>query len=577
MEISDDGGTTWHSSLTITPIEGLVGPTTILARIAASATVGTISDSLVNLSPGATSLGVVVTGAVTAAATPAVQIVGGPLDLGTTVVGAAGVSRSYLVSGSNLRAGLTIVAPSGVELSGDNGATWSASLTIAQVEGSVSPTTILARISGSAPTGTVSGAISNATDGASTQVVAVEGTVVKAASSGGSIVASEPQVFYGEVIVFTATFTATKVGSAPMTGTVDFYDGTIYLGRSDLYAGGPASLAITEETTGRSSLATSGLHVGEHLITAIYSGDANYETSTSQIPVSVQVEQATTVTSLAASTSAGVTTLTATVTVTSPGNPTLNGLVSFYEGSTLLGTAPVSGGVASLSIPALSAGYHALSAVFSGEGDATSSGSTAAIAADGPKVVGLSRYGFHASPSVLALVFDSALDPSSAENVANYQIVDAKGRRIAVNRADYDPATLTVTLSLGQRLDIHRAYTLTLIGTGPGALANTSGVALDGNGGGQPGSNFTAKLTWKALTVIGKAPAITFVNGQPHATARSFNAYVSAIVRAAKAALQTPKASRKAKIHTAAAVNAQGARTAPKNAATRVNRPRTGH
>ena len=60
--------------------------------------------------------------------------------------------------------------------------------------------------------------------------------------------------------------------------------------------------------------------------------------------------------------------LIANVVVTSPGNPPIVGSVSFYDGTTLLGTEPVSNGVATLSAGSLSPGSHSFSTVFSGGG-----------------------------------------------------------------------------------------------------------------------------------------------------------------------------------------------------------------
>jgi hypothetical protein len=65
------------------------------------------------------------------------------------------------------------------------------------------------------------------------------------------------------------TFTA-KVTPSAATGTVQFFDGAISLGATTL-SGGSATLVTT------------GLAVGMHSITAQYSGDNNYNSSTSAI------------------------------------------------------------------------------------------------------------------------------------------------------------------------------------------------------------------------------------------------------------------------------------------------------
>ena len=50
VELSDDGGSTWHSSLTLTESDGSVATTVIDARIGASVSAGTIGGSIANAS-----------------------------------------------------------------------------------------------------------------------------------------------------------------------------------------------------------------------------------------------------------------------------------------------------------------------------------------------------------------------------------------------------------------------------------------------------------------------------------------------------------------------------------------------
>ncbi|KJY40556.1 hypothetical protein VR41_14890, partial [Streptomyces sp. NRRL B-1568] len=65
--------------------------------------------------------------------------------------------------------------------------------------------------------------------------------------------------------------------------------------------------------------------------------------------------------------------LTATVTVTAPGVGTPTGTVSFFDGAALLGSAPLVGGVATLSVSTLSVGSHPLTAVYGGDTNFVSS------------------------------------------------------------------------------------------------------------------------------------------------------------------------------------------------------------
>ena len=74
--------------------------------------------------------------------------------------------------------------------------------------------------------------------------------------------------YYGQHLTFTAAVTADSPGSGVPSGSVTFYDGSTPL----------QTVALTD---GSATYSTSSLSVGSHGITAVYSGDANYITSTS--------------------------------------------------------------------------------------------------------------------------------------------------------------------------------------------------------------------------------------------------------------------------------------------------------
>ena len=177
VELSSDGGSTFHPSLTLTPTSGTVPTTTIEARIHASAAVGSLSGKITNTSTGATEQDVSVSGTVNAVLTPAITVSTNSLNLGTTTAGTPGTAQSYTVSGSNLTTALTITAPAGVELSDDNGSTFHATLSLTPTSGTVARTTIEVRISASAAVGPISGKITNTSTGATEQDVSVSGTV----------------------------------------------------------------------------------------------------------------------------------------------------------------------------------------------------------------------------------------------------------------------------------------------------------------------------------------------------------------------------------------------------------------
>jgi hypothetical protein len=144
------------------------------------------------------------------------------------------------------------------------------------------------------------------------------------------------------------TLTA-AVSPASATGTVTFYNGTADIGSSPVNAGS-ASL-----TTSFAAGGTATLH-------AVYSGDYNYVSSTSNSLTMNISGPLVTMTTLQASASSvaigGSVTLTATL---SPA--TVTGTVTFYSGSTAIGTANVNAGVATLNTTFANAGNMALKAV----------------------------------------------------------------------------------------------------------------------------------------------------------------------------------------------------------------------
>jgi hypothetical protein len=161
------------------------------------------------------------------------------------------------------------------------------------------------------------------------------------------------------------TFSATVHAGA--TGLVTFLDGTTVLGTGTINAAGVATFT------------TSTLAIGSHSVTASYGGDSAYNSSISAVLTQV-VGKIPTVVTIVASAPAqllhtGVT-FTANVTATSP-NAT--GTVTFMEGTTVLGSAPLSanGGVvvtlttnanAAYATTGLATGLHQIVAVYSGDG-----------------------------------------------------------------------------------------------------------------------------------------------------------------------------------------------------------------
>ena len=173
-----------------------------------------------------------------------------------------------------------------------------------------------------------------------------------------SISANPNPVIAGATLKLTATVTVSTAGAGtgPITGTVGFYDGATLIGTGAV-ANGLATVSVTT------------LSVGTHNLTAAYGGNPNYGTSTSAaLSEKVTIATSSTVISTSINPSSADGSLTLTATATSNGGvPT--GIVTFYDGSTSLGTATLTAGIAYLTITGTqwTVGNHILTASYAGD------------------------------------------------------------------------------------------------------------------------------------------------------------------------------------------------------------------
>jgi streptogramin lyase len=177
---------------------------------------------------------------------------------------------------------------------------------------------------------------------------------------------SLPSAVSGQTEVLTA-LVASPAGTP--SGTVTFFDGGMLLGSAPLDASGEATLPVS-------------LGVGQHSLTASYPGDAAFAPSTSSPAVPETVNPAGSAVSLDASTSLTVNgqpvTFTATVTPLAPGAGTPTGSVTFWDGNKNLGSVPLAAaGTAVFTARFAQAGVHSITAVYSGDGNFTTSTSPA--------------------------------------------------------------------------------------------------------------------------------------------------------------------------------------------------------
>jgi Bacterial Ig-like domain (group 3)/Beta-propeller repeat len=165
---------------------------------------------------------------------------------------------------------------------------------------------------------------------------------------------------YGQKVTFTAVVTP-SLGAPPDGETVTFMKGTKVLGTGTL-SGGSASFT------------TSTLPVGTSYIKAVYGGDSNFAGSTSKA-VSQVVSKATTTTALTSSQNPSNfgQSVTFTASVAPQFSGTVEGSVTFYDGTTALKTVALSGGVAKFTTSALTSGAHSITATYNGSTSFTGS------------------------------------------------------------------------------------------------------------------------------------------------------------------------------------------------------------
>jgi Big-like domain-containing protein/VCBS repeat protein/FG-GAP repeat protein len=167
-----------------------------------------------------------------------------------------------------------------------------------------------------------------------------------------SLVSSLNPSIYGQKVTWTATVTTS--GSITPTGTVRFMGSGNAIGSATLNSSGVATLT------------RANLNAGTLPVTAVYLGDAANLGSTSAVVTQVVV-QATSSAKLTSSPnpSAQSQAVTFTARISSP-TVLPKGLVTFKAGTTVLGTAQLSGGKATLAISSLPVGSTRVTVTYNG-------------------------------------------------------------------------------------------------------------------------------------------------------------------------------------------------------------------
>lgn len=173
-EISSNGSTWVTTTITITQSGGNASGT-IYSRLAAADPAATYSGNLSFSSTGAISVNISLSGIVNSG-TPTITISPSTLSGFSTTAGIASASQSFLASGSNLFADILVTAPTNYQVSLDN-TNWFTTRFLVNTAGTVPSTTVFIRIASSASAGSPSGNVALTSTSATTQNVAVSGTV----------------------------------------------------------------------------------------------------------------------------------------------------------------------------------------------------------------------------------------------------------------------------------------------------------------------------------------------------------------------------------------------------------------
>lgn len=170
FQVSDDGGTSYSSSLTLTPVSGAVTSTTITVRMPAGQTIGATPSGNITLTSAPASRSVAVTGSVLPPGPTILFEPGAGISGLSTTQGTASPSGSLTVSGFSLSDNITANAPAGFEVAAAGG-TFGPTATLPSSGG-----TLDVRITANAAEGLVSGDVALASGGI-TATVPVSGSV----------------------------------------------------------------------------------------------------------------------------------------------------------------------------------------------------------------------------------------------------------------------------------------------------------------------------------------------------------------------------------------------------------------
>ena len=175
FEISTTSGSGYSTSLTLTQSGGSVATTTIYSRLVAGLAANTYSGDVTIASTAATSQTVNLSGTVTAA-DPQITVTAflDPFDY-IQSIGGPSPEQTFTVEGLFLTTGITVTAPANYEVSLSTSTGFGSSVVVSETSGTVSSTTIYARLASGLAVGTYSGDVTVSASGVTSETIAVTG------------------------------------------------------------------------------------------------------------------------------------------------------------------------------------------------------------------------------------------------------------------------------------------------------------------------------------------------------------------------------------------------------------------
>jgi RHS repeat-associated protein len=321
--------------------------------------------------------------------------------------------------------------------------------------------------------------------------------------TGISLASNLNTVTVGQPLNLTATMTP-----AAATGAVTFKEGSTVLGT--------ASVA-----SGAAVLSTNFVNAGSHTVTATYGGDV-YDDTVTSLAVTITATSSTSAVSLTATPNPVSADQLITFSSTVSGvNPT--GLVTFKDGSTTLGSVPVSGGAATLASTLSSAGLHTVVASYAGDANNQASSASLAVTVTGVPVGSTSTpwlYNYTPDGNLL-----NVLDPNGHQTDYGYDSLErvstlsqpalASGTRPVITTA-YDGQDRPTKVTDPRHLDT--SYTLD-------GLGNRNAISSPDSGSGSAIfdalGNLTSRTDARGVTTqygydgLNRPTLVTYASGVP--------------------------------------------------------------